>query len=196
MCIRDRNIIQLYPYTSDQTLPLSSVIQYSLSGTNINIGGTFSGNGTDGTLNIIEVEKPVLTFNSTTDVYDLSFLSKDTANAFYTTNIKFKYINGVLTIVSNTLYKPLTDTLHQTFATYKLSDGTLNTVVSPTLNGYNIIGSNIGTPSYAIPGYIDVYDSTYTFGNYASTSYLLAQPAVNSSYPFIVLQDDTTYISL
>jgi len=142
--INSPKIIQIYPYTTDQNLPLSSVIQYSLSGTSMS------------TLDIIEVEKPVLSFNDTTSIYDLSYLCKDASNTFYTVNIKFKFINGVLTIVSETLYKPSNNALHQNFGTYGSTAGTYNTIILPTLCASNIYG--------AYTGFIDVYDSTFTYG--------------------------------
>jgi len=147
---------QIYPYTADQNLSLSAVSQYSLSGTNIQ-------------LNIVEVEKPILTFNSLTDIYDLTYLCKDAANAFYTVNIKFKYINGVLTILTTTLYTPSSNTLHQNFGTYGLS----STFVLPSLSTYSILGNSIG--------YINAADSTFTFNTVSLTgNFLEAQTSLTS----------------
>jgi hypothetical protein len=124
--------LQLFPYTSDKNLTPKLLQQYSLSGTGIQ-------------LNIVEIEKPILSYNDTTNTYDLTYLAKDTAGAFYTTNIKFKYVNGVLTIISNTLYKPSTDTLHLTFP-----------LTGSALHVYNIFNNQCG--------YVNGDDNTFTFG--------------------------------
>jgi len=164
--------LQLYPYAADQNLLLSDVAQYSLSSTNIGE-----------TLNVIEVEKPTLTFNSSTDIYDLTYLCKDAANAFYTVNTKFKYINGILTVLSTTIYTPSSNTLHQNFGTYSLS----STIVLPTFNTYSILGNTIG--------YIDTDDSTFTFTSEVLTSFLLAQSGINFT-AYLTQQDGISYIAL
>jgi len=166
------NFLQLYPYTADANLPLSAVTQYSLSSTNIGEN-----------LNIIEVEKPILTFNNLTNIYDLTYLCKDAANAFYTINTKFRYINGVLTVLSTTFYKPTSDTLHQNFGTYGLS----STIVLPNLGQYSILGNTFG--------YIDTDDSTFTFTSEVLTSFLLAQSGINFT-AYLTQQDDISYIAL
>ena len=134
------------------------------------------------TLDVIEVEKPVLSFNDTTSIYDLSYLCKDTSNTFYTVNIKFKFINGVLTIVSETLYKPSNDALHQNFGTYGSTAGTYNTIILPTLCASNIFG--------AYAGFIDVYDSTFTYG-VDVTNILIVQPTTDDIFTtsFITTQN-------
>jgi hypothetical protein len=169
-------IKQIYPSTADTNIALSSIARYSLSGTNID-------------LDVVLVEKPVLSYNNETNIYDLSYLCKDTSNAFYTVNVKFKYINGVLTVLSTTLYKPSNDTLHQNFGTYNNTQ----TFVLPTLSTYNILNNTYGNPFSTTIGNITVSDSTFTFNiiDYGNNQFLLAQD--NS---FIVQQDGTSFIVL
>jgi hypothetical protein len=172
--------LQLYPYTADQNLSLNSVTQYSLSSTDI-----------DSTLNIIEVEKPILTFNSSTDIYDLTYLCKDAANAFYTVNTKFRYVNGVLTILSTTIYTPSSNTLHQNFGTYSLT----GTIITPTFNTYNVINNTYNIVDNGI-GYIDTQDSTFTFTSQVLTNFLLVNSLTAGFTTFLTQQDGISYIAL
>jgi len=154
--------LQVYPTTADQNIALSSVIQYSLSSTNISI-------------DIVEVEKPILSYNSSTDVYDLTYLCKDTAKAFYTVNVKFRYINGILKIISSTLYKPSSSTLHQNFGTYN----TTSTFILPSLSTYDVLGNSYGNGFKSSIGFVNTGDSTFTFNiiNYVN-EFLIDQTAI------------------
>ena len=174
--------LQLYPSTADSNLPLSSVIQYSLSSTDI-----------DNTLNIIEVEKPILTFNSSTDIYDLTYLCKDAANAFYTVNTKFRYINGVLSVLATTIYTPSSNTLHQNFGTYSLT----GTILASPFNTYNVIKNTYNPINNGI-GYIDNQDYTFTFTGRSLTDFLLVEygSSIPSLTGYLVQQDGTSYIAL
>jgi hypothetical protein len=131
---------QLYPTTRDSSLTVNLLSSYSLSSTNLN-------------LQIVEIEKPLLSYNKNTNIYNLTYLGKDTAAAIYIFDIRFKCTNNTLSIISNTIYTPTGNTAHQNFAGSIL----------PTLSSYSNIG-NYSESYFAGVGYIDV-DNTFTFGN-------------------------------
>ena len=69
---------------------------FSLSGTGINV-------------NIVSIDKPLFNFNNETGLYNITWLGKDIANGFYIFKTFFKYINGVITNISNSMFKLIPD---------------------------------------------------------------------------------------
>lgn len=116
-------LIQLYPYNKITDLTYTDVIDFSLSGTNQSI-------------DIIDIDKPILTLNTETNTYSITYLGKDASNMFYIFTTDFKYFNGVLTNVVNSMYKPTIDTLHTNFA---------NPSSYNLFNTYSTAGSSMGT---------------------------------------------------
>jgi len=96
------NITQLYPSKNISTLTFEDVSTFSLSGTNQDI-------------DITRIDKPILTYNTELDQYTISYFGKDTSNLSYLFVIDFKYINGVLTNISNRMYRPTIDLSHVNF---------------------------------------------------------------------------------
>ena len=162
------NTVQLFPYKPDTELTIDDLKLFSLSGQNVEI-------------DIVEIEKPILSFNQDTNTYMLSYLAKDTSNAPYIVNIKFRYFNRKLDIISVTMFKPSQDTLHQNFGNYAVTSTTL-----PSFTTYTITGT--------AAGYIDNTDNTYTFSfNGALTPPLPVNFEIymaNESYTGLVLQED------
>ena len=115
--------VQIYPNVRDIDLTFDKLKIFSLSGTGFEI-------------DIVEIEKPILNYNQDTNTYVLSYLGKDTSNAFYIINIKFSYYNERLTIISTTLYKPSFDIIHQNFG---------NNAYLPSFNTYSPLNQSIGS---------------------------------------------------
>jgi len=97
------NITQLYPNKNVNDLTFDDVSTFSLSGTNQDI-------------DIVRIDKPILTYNTELDQYTISYFGKDTSNLGYLFVIDFKYINGVLTNISNRMYRPTIDLSHVNFS--------------------------------------------------------------------------------
>ena len=116
------NLVQIYPDMRVADIQYSDVIDFTLSGTGLNI-------------DIVTVEKPILRFNSETSTYSITYLGKDTSNMFYIFNTDFKYFNGILTNVVNTMYTPTIETLHTNFS---------NPSSYQQFNTYSVVGSSIG----------------------------------------------------
>jgi hypothetical protein len=104
--------------------------QFSLSGTGLNV-------------NIVKIEKPLFAYDSDTGTYSITYLGKDLSDGFYIIKTFFKYVNGVITNITNTLFKlmPETDTLN--FA------GTLSSAYTT----YTVVGSGPGS----------IIDGAFTF---------------------------------
>ena len=92
-------------------------------------------------VNIIKVDKPVITYNSFNSVYKLSYTCTDTNNMFYIYDIGFTVKKNAVTFVSSKLYKQ--DKLVNTTNFYELSSGfpTTSYVTTNLLNG-SIVKSN------------------------------------------------------
>ena len=99
----DLSYKQVFPITNENELSYYDLSYFSLSGKNINV-------------NIVEIEKPFMSYDSETENYIISYLGKDIANVFYIFKIYFKYINGVITNVDNYMYKILPDVFTCNFA--------------------------------------------------------------------------------
>lgn len=100
--LNDTTIKQIYPYKNTSNLTYTDLKDFSLSGTGYNI-------------DFIEIDKPLLNYSSESDSYNISYLAKDSTGLPYVFEIRFKYFNGVLSNVSNYLFKPNTDTMSLNF---------------------------------------------------------------------------------
>ena len=67
-------------------------------------------------LNIVEIDKPVLTYNNDTDTYKLTYVGRDVSCMFYIFVVEFAYINGVAVIKTQTMYMPTMDVLDLNFS--------------------------------------------------------------------------------
>jgi len=85
---------KIYPQVSNSELTIDYLKMFSLSGNNIEV-------------NIIKIDKPLFNYNNETGLYTITWLGKDIANSFYIFKTFFKYINGVITNISNSMFKLL-----------------------------------------------------------------------------------------
>lgn len=106
--VDDLSYKQIFPLVNESQLSYYDLSYFSLSGKNINV-------------NIVEIEKPFVTYDSETENYIISYLGKDIANVFYIFKVYFKYINGVITNVNNYMYKLMPDVFTCNFAYATLS---------------------------------------------------------------------------
>jgi len=97
------SLVQLYPYKKLADVNYLDVVQFSLTGTNQNI-------------DIITIDKPIMTLNSETNIYSITYLAKDTTNMFYAFVTDFKYFNGILTNIQSSMYRPNIGTIHNNFS--------------------------------------------------------------------------------
>jgi hypothetical protein len=114
---------KLYPEKNKEDLTFEDIKDYSLLGKDIN-------------LNIVSIEKPIVTFDDETETYCISYLGKDLSNVFYIYKTFFKYVNGVITNISNNMFKLTTDV------------NSINFSYAPPFSGYStytIIGSSAGS---------------------------------------------------
>ena len=81
-------LVQIFPTLRDENLTFNLLQDFSLSGKNIE-------------LNIVEIDKPLLTYNIETNIYKLSYVGRDIAESLYIFNIHFRYVNGTLSIRNN-----------------------------------------------------------------------------------------------
>jgi len=130
--LQNLRLKQIYPLIADEALTFNDISMFSLSGRNIE-------------LNIVEIDKPLLTYNNNDSIYKITYTGKDLAKCFYIFTIQFKYINGVLTVIDSTVYKPGSDVYDINFS---------NPRTSPYFETYTILGS--------AAGYIN--NEVYTFG--------------------------------
>jgi hypothetical protein len=98
--LNDTILTQIYP-TNEITF--SQLLDFSLSGTNINI-------------DIVSIDKPLMTYSGETGLYSLTYIARDTSNIFYMFVTTFKYLNGVLSNITNIMYKPDMDNVHNNFS--------------------------------------------------------------------------------
>lgn len=129
--VDDLNYKKIFPLINESSLTYYDLSYFSLSGKNINV-------------NIVEIEKPFLTYDSETENYIISYLGKDLSNVFYLFKVYFKYVNGVITNINNYMFKLLPDAFTCNFSFATLSAQYLT---------YLSLGSSPGT----------VIDGAYTF---------------------------------
>jgi len=122
---------KIYPLESSNTLTFEHLRLFSLSGNSINV-------------NIVEIDKPLFNYNDDTGQYCISYLGRDISNVFYIFKTIFKYVNGKIINITNTMYKLAPDVDSVNFS---------NTLSSSFLT-YNILGNN--------PGYVS--NGAFVFG--------------------------------
>jgi hypothetical protein len=93
-------LTQIYPI---QTTTFNELDAFSLSGTNFDV-------------DIAAIDKPIMSYNSETGEYSLTYLARDTSELFYMFTYVFKYINGVLSNIRNTMHKPDIEISHNNFS--------------------------------------------------------------------------------
>lgn len=104
---------KLYPTIDTENISFNDVKTFSLTGTGLDF-------------NIVEIDKPLFSYDDEAQLYCITYLGKDLSNIFYIHKIFFKYVNGVITNIFNTMFKMQPDT------------ETLNLVtISDSLSNYN-----------------------------------------------------------
>jgi len=126
---------QVYPLERDEILTFEMLRGFSLIDKSIE-------------LNIVEIDKPVLTYNNDTDTYKLTYVGRDVSCMFYIFVIEFAYINGVVTVKTQTMYMPTMDVLDLNFA---------NPIFLTEFDSYATIGTRTGS--------IDKSDNTFVWGH-------------------------------
>ena len=96
-------LVQIFPTLRDENLTFNLLQDFSLSGKNIE-------------LNIVEIDKPLLTYNIETNIYKLSYVGRDIAESLYIFNIHFRYVNGTLSLYETTMFKLGSDVYDQNFS--------------------------------------------------------------------------------
>ena len=116
--LNDLTLNKIYPLVDKDMLNLDYLMMFSLSGAGIEV-------------NIMSIDKPLFNYNNETGLYSITWLGKDIANSFYIYKTFFKYINGVITNINNSMFKllPNVDTINFTHA------------LTSTYSTYNVIGS-------------------------------------------------------
>jgi hypothetical protein len=139
--LNNLQVNKLYP--TEQLLTFQNLQDYSLLDKNIN-------------LNIVSIEKPILTYDSETELYCLSYIGNDISNVFYLFKVYFKFINGIITNITNNMYK-LTPGVNSINFTNFVTDLSSKFIERPLLEG--LIPTNP-------PGYIDKENGVYVFRPY------------------------------
>jgi hypothetical protein len=133
--IGTKEFSQVYPQERDETLTFEMLRGFSLIDKSIE-------------LNIVEIDKPVLTYNSDTDIYKLTYVGRDVSCMFYIFVIEFAYINGAVAIKTQTMYMPTMDVLNLNFA---------NPVFLTEFDNYATLGTRTGS--------IDESDNAFVWGH-------------------------------
>jgi len=118
--INTLNFLKIYPLDKPDALTFDKLIQFSLLSKNID-------------LNIVEIEKPLLTYDDETANYVITYLGKDLSNVFYIFKTYFKYVNGAITNINTHMYLLDQNVLSINFA---------NISPPPQYNVFNIRGSS------------------------------------------------------
>lgn len=134
---------KLYPLIDTDKLTYYDLKDFSLLEKNINV-------------NIVEIEKPLLNFDNETGTYCISYLGKDISEIFYIFKTYFKYINGKITNINNSMYKLVTDVNSTNFSNFA-------SVVSGEFLDKNIFTFN----GYAPPGELDTQKGVFIFKPYS-----------------------------
>jgi hypothetical protein len=137
--LNTQQLIQLWPQDKDEALTFASLKMFSLSGKNTEV-------------NIVEIDRPGITYNGESNLYTVTYVGRDYAGAFYIFSLRFQYINGKLTIVDNTMFKLGSDVYNQNFA---------NPDIGTVLETYTILGSAVGS--------IDPSTGILQWGGYCNT---------------------------
>jgi len=116
------SIKQIYPFKNASNLTYTELKDFSLSGTGYSI-------------DIVEIDKPIFSYSSESDSFNISYLAKDVSGLPYINEIRFKYFNGVLSNVNNYFFKPKIENMHLNFS---------NPSSFNDYNTYSVLGSSAG----------------------------------------------------
>lgn len=94
--IDNLNFNRIYPLVENKFLTFDKLQMFSLSGTGLEV-------------NIVQIDKPLFNYNNETGLYTITWVGRDIANGFYIFKTFFKYINGVITNISNSMFKLIPD---------------------------------------------------------------------------------------
>jgi len=112
--LNDITYKKIYP-RSFPPLTYDYLKKFSLSGTNVDV-------------NIIEIEKPIFSYNEETNTYTLSWIGRDPAQGFYIFKSFFKYVNSTITNTSNSMFKFMPDVKTINFTQPSLAFSTLTII--------------------------------------------------------------------
>jgi hypothetical protein len=132
--LNTQQLLQVYPDTRDEDLTFEALKIFSLSGKNIEA-------------NIIEIDRPLVTYNDENNQYKISYVGRDPADMFYIFSTIFKYINGKLTVTDSTMYKLGSDVYNINFA---------NPSLGTNFETYSILTSSVGV--------VDASTGTFNWG--------------------------------
>ena len=113
------NLLQIYPSKPVQNLSSQDLLEFSLSGTGVNV-------------NLVSIDKPIMSYSNESGLYSLSYLARDSSDLFYMFVTTFKYFNGILSNIKNIMYRPVIDLTSLNFS------NSLNYLVYGT---YNVAGT-------------------------------------------------------
>jgi hypothetical protein len=97
------NLKQIYPIQSQAAITINDLNDFGLSGSDLNI-------------DLVSIDKPIMSYSAESGVYSLTYLAKDTSDLFYIFITTFKYLNGILSNIKNTMYNTNMDILHTNFS--------------------------------------------------------------------------------
>lgn len=124
--LNDEVLVKIFPQTSTYITDLSS---------NFTLVDVISG------VNIIEIDTPRLTYNSSNDLFVANYIGKDSNKSPYLYDIQFKVTNNQLQIESCKVFDINTTKVTSNFYCAS-STGVLSTITAPTSSVYNLHGLN------------------------------------------------------
>lgn len=130
-----QQLVQLYPTIKDEALTFNMLHEFTLSGKNIEV-------------NIVEIDKPILTYNDENNLYKITYIGRDIIDVFYIVSTLFRYVDGILSLVNTTMYKLGSDVYNENFA---------NPTVGQAFETYTVLGSAVGIT--------DTSSNTFTWGD-------------------------------
>lgn len=98
MSLDKMRIVQLYPNITFET----AIGEFSPIPANFNV-------------EIVSVDKPIMSYSSESGIYSIVYVTRDTSDLFYINVVTFRYLNGVLSNIRNIVYKPNMNTVHNNF---------------------------------------------------------------------------------
>lgn len=129
--LKDTSLKQIYPLKKNSDVNINDLLEFCLSGSPINI-------------DIVSIDKPIISFSNESGVYNITYLARDTSDLFYIFITTFKYLNGVLSNIRNVMYNSNMNIMHNNFSNPAelLQLGTQITIGSPgsILSGSFIFG--------------------------------------------------------
>jgi len=87
--LRTLNFTQLYPFAKRDNLTMNDVASFTLSSLNVNI---------------VSIDKPLLSYSSETETYSITYLGRDMSGVMYIFKTYFRYINGKIANIYSGVY--------------------------------------------------------------------------------------------